>query len=462
MIRKLILPVLAVLGVLFAVYMVRAGNKPPQVGQPVADPAKPPFKLYVAGAGLVEAATENIQVGTPVAGVVTDVYRQVGDPVKAGVPHELVRRIAPLITAGAADEPYDDMIIAAAPATRPVTQPSDAATADAVTAAAAHLAKVNVNTALATELASLPGVGPKLAGRIVAARPYGSIWDLEGTPLFKIDDRAARSDLAVKYAAADQVRQKLVKLLRGTRDEETRVAQGLYEEALANHENAERLFQRWSKVEDQAALPPDELATRKSNMAEAAARMRSTKANLDKLQAGTWEPDVRIARAELAAADAAVRAAQTEIDRLTVRAPVDGQVLQAKVRRGEYAPVGVMQTPLMLIGQTDVLHIRVDVDEHEAMRVRPAARAVASIRGESRHQVELKCVWIEPYVIPKKSLTGDSSERVDTRVLQVVYSFDPKALRAYVGQQMDVFIDAEQTDGERDFAGSKPSAAPAN
>jgi hypothetical protein len=47
-------------------------------------------------------------------------------------------------------------------------------------------------------------------------------------------------------------------------------------------------------------------------------------------------------------------------------------------------------------------------------------------------------------VLPKQSLTGDSSERVDTRVLQAIYSFDPKTMKnIYVGQQMDVFIEAQ-------------------
>ena len=36
----------------------------------------------------------------------------------------------------------------------------------------------------------------------------------------------------------------------------------------------------------------------------------------------------------------------------------------------------------------------------------------------------LHFVRFEPYVIPKESLTGDTTERVDTRVLQVIYSFD--------------------------------------
>jgi len=44
--------------------------------------------------------------------------------------------------------------------------------------------------------------------------------------------------------------------------------------------------------------------------------------------------------------------------------------------------------------------------------------------------------------VPKRSLTGDSTERVDTRVLQVLYRFDRGDLPVYVGQQMDVFVEA--------------------
>lgn len=453
MIRKYVLPALAVLGVLFGIYMVKAGNKAPPVAPPVADPAKPPYKSWVAGSGLVEAATENIAVGAPVPGVVIEVTARVGDRVRAGLPHEVVRRLVPLFTAGSADEAYDDMVLAAPDAvasSRPATRPADAA-------AAAQPAKVNVNTASAADLAAVAGVGDALAARIVAGRPYASVWDLEGSPLFKVDDRAARSDLAVRRAAAEQARQKLAKLLRGTREEEVRVAVAQRAEAEANYTNAKRLYERYARVEDVGAVPPEELATRESNMREAEARLTRTRAHLDMLQAGTWEPDVAIARAELQAAEAQVRTAQTEIDRLTVRAPVDGQVLQVKVRPGEYAPTGVMQTPLMLVGRTDVLHVRVDVDEHEAMRVRPDAAAVASVRGDSGRKATLRCVRIEPFVVPKKSLTGDSSERVDTRVLQVVYAFDPRELPAYVGQQMDVFVDAERADGERANPASRPA-----
>jgi hypothetical protein len=51
-------------------------------------------------------------------------------------------------------------------------------------------------------------------------------------------------------------------------------------------------------------------------------------------------------------------------------------------------------------------------------------------------------VRFEPYVIPKKSLTGSPSERTDTRVLQAIYRLAPEAMPVYVGQQVDVFIDS--------------------
>jgi hypothetical protein len=74
--------------------------------------------------------------------------------------------------------------------------------------------------------------------------------------------------------------------------------------------------------------------------------------------------------------------------------------------------------------------------------VRQGARAVAYVRGNSSITTPLQFVRIEPFIVPKRSLTGDTTERVDTRVLQVIYAFEPGDLPVYVGQQMDVYIDA--------------------
>jgi HlyD family secretion protein len=346
MFRKIFLPALAVLGVAFAIYTVKAGNKPVPVSKPVAEPALAPFRSYVAGSGLIEASTENIAVGTHVAGVVTNVQAKVGDTVKAGA------------------------------------------------------------------------------------------------PLFQIDDRDLRAQLAVREASLLSARAELAKLENSPRPEEVPIAEAKVGEARATLENAKIVLARWQRVEDPRAVSPEELRQAKLAVEIAAANVKEFEANLALLKAGAWGPDKDIARAKVASAQAQVDAAGTELERLTVRAPVDGRLLQVRIRPGEFAPVGVLADPLMLIGRTDVMHIRVDVDENEASRVRRGARAVAYVRGNSSITAPLEFVRIEPYIVPKRSLTGDTTERVDTRVLQVIYAFEPADLPVYVGQQMDVYIDA--------------------
>jgi hypothetical protein len=112
----------------------------------------------------------------------------------------------------------------------------------------------------------------------------------------------------------------------------------------------------------------------------------------------------------------------------------------------------------MTMGRDDPLHVRADIDETEAWRVRPESPAMARLRGNPAISVPLSFVRFEPYVLPKKSLSGDMSERVDTRVLQVIYAFAPKDFPAFVGQQVDVFIKAT---GREDAApGPVADAAP--
>ncbi len=126
-------------------------------------------------------------------------------------------------------------------------------------------------------------------------------------------------------------------------------------------------------------------------------------------------------------------------DRLTVRASRAGTILQVNTRAGEYAMPGAVE-PLLLLGDTQQLQVRADVDEVNAPLVAPKAPGIAYLKGNTRHAIPLSFVRIEPYVVPKKSLTGDNTERVDTRVLQIIYRFDRPAFPVYAGQQLDVFI----------------------
>ena len=363
-VRSIVIPALAVVGVAAAFYTAAQSNKPVVPAQPVASPATSPFATPVAGAGIVEASTQNIAIGSNVPGIVTKVFVKVGDNVKAG------------------------------------------------------------------------------------------------DPLFQIDDRSRQSELLVRKAELAARRAVLASAkAKVARDQQWPRAEMIppveaqvsaAEAALADMTT--QLANATEASSTPGAIAAEELSRRKWAVELAKARVAEARSELALMKAGTWAQDLAITQAQVTEAEAQVQAAeanvsatQTEIDRLTVKAPAEGQVLQVNIRTGEFAQAGPLSTPLMLFGATSTLHVRVDIDENDAWRVKSDAKARASLRGNASLTTDLVFVRIEPYVVPKKSLTGDSAERVDTRVLQVIYSFPGGSLPVYVGQQMDVFIEAGPT-----------------
>lgn len=143
-------------------------------------------------------------------------------------------------------------------------------------------------------------------------------------------------------------------------------------------------------------------------------------------------------------ASAAVDVIKTDIERCHVRAPIDGEILQLTARVGQYANVNPFDNqPIVLFGDTKYCHVRVDIDEEDAWRYQTAASATAYVRGNAHIIIPLEYVYSEPYVVPKSSLSGIDTQRVDTRVLQVIYRFDKSAYPVYVGQLLDVYIHAQ-------------------
>ncbi len=157
---------------------------------------------------------------------------------------------------------------------------------------------------------------------------------------------------------------------------------------------------------------------------------------------------LREAEADLLAARAQLEVTLTEIERSVVRAPMDATVLQVKVRKGEYAQVGASINPLLLLGGTGPLRVRVDIDETDAPRISESAAATGQLRGGDAKTIPLRFVRFEPFVVPKKSLTGDATERVDTRVLQCIYEIGASSAPIFIGQQMDVFIEEPRMVGD--------------
>lgn len=102
-------------------------------------------------------------------------------------------------------------------------------------------------------------------------------------------------------------------------------------------------------------------------LAAAKAKLARSQADLDLLKSGSWEYDRDVTKAALARAEAEVAKIEVELDRLVVRALVAGRVLQVNVRPGEFVGTPANQ-PLVILGNTDRLHVRVDIDEYDIPR----------------------------------------------------------------------------------------------
>jgi HlyD family secretion protein len=262
----------------------------------------------------------------------------------------------------------------------------------------------------------------------------------KGARLFSLDDRDLQAELVLRKSSLFLSETRLEKLAASPRPEDLPPAEAKVREAEELYRDAAVQLNLIESVRDKRAIRDEDLQRRRLAVKGAEARLDGAKAELARLKAGTWKPDLDIGRAEVEEARRRVERLEADLTRLVVTAPIDGEILQCKLHAGEYAQAGSLAQPLILMGRTARLNVRADIDEQDAWRVKAGATASGMVRGNSGERLRLQFVRVEPYVIPKRNLTGDSTERVDTRVLQAIFALDAGA-RVYAGQQLDIFID---------------------
>jgi len=245
-------------------------------------------------------------------------------------------------------------------------------------------------------------IAPAISGRIDKVFVKVGSRVQKGDPLFEIDAREAASNVVLEEKQLEVLAARL------------KEAEVLVEDRQKQVTRSNTLLERKAGSEDLAERNQFALLAAKTALSSALANYHHGIAMVEK--------------------------AKVTLDIHTVRAPRNARVLQVSIREGEFANTAT-ESSLMLLGDTDRLQIRADVDEDSASRIRANVPAVAYLKGMRSAPIPLEFVRIEPYILPKRSLTGESTERVDTRVLQVIFQFSPPAFPVYPGQQMDVFIE---------------------
>lgn len=277
-----------------------------------------------------------------------------------------------------------------------------------------------------------------------------------GAPLFQLDERPLQAELRTREAALAAALARRERLRALPRPEEVpplvaRVSE--LEMTLADWQSQVRRMET-ALEKNPGSVAGDDLERRRWQAKAAGQALERARAELHLTRAGAWAPDLAQAEAEVLQAEAAAQVVRTDLERARVRAPGPGVVLEVNVRVGEYAQAG--GGGLVVFGDRGAPLVRVDVDEESAPLVQGRPKALGTLRGFPHHRFPLEFVRIEPYMKPKRSLTGDNRERVDTRVLQVLFRIAEQPLPVYVGQQMDVYMEGPDRTAIVE-AGSRPS-----
>ena len=273
-----------------------------------------------------------------------------------------------------------------------------------------------------------------------------------GMPLIAIDDAVQRATTAQLKSQAEAARALLDELRAQPRKETLEVARAQVEYANAGLKNARDQLdkQQRSYGLDPRSVSRDALDSAANAVGVAKTNLDVVLRQYDLTKAGAWSYDIQNQERQCDALNKAYQASGALLDKYLIRAPADGVVFSINAAVGSYISAqGAYDSytqglsPVLVMGSDQkYLGVRCYIDEILVHRLpQPAQiRAKMFLRGTDV-SLPLEYVRVQPYVSPKIELSNQRTERVDVRVLPLLFRFaKPKGLVLYPGQLVDVFI----------------------
>jgi HlyD family secretion protein len=214
------------------------------------------------------------------------------------------------------------------------------------------------------------------------------------------------------------------------------------EDTLAKDETAYEMNAR--------SISKDALDTARNTAEVAKASLAVAKKQCDLTKAGAWSYDIKNQERQYNALQKSFLASSALLSKYMLRASRDGIVLSINPAVGSFvSPQGAYETytqgmlPVLVVGSSQAsLNVRCYVDEILVPRMPPASemKAQMSIRG-SNVKLALDYVRTQPLVSPKIELSDQRTERVDVRVLPIIFRVkNSEKMNLYPGQLVDVYI----------------------
>lgn len=276
----------------------------------------------------------------------------------------------------------------------------------------------------------------------------------QGTPLLRLEDSIQRASAEQQRAQAEAALAMLQELKAEPRAETLAVSKAQMGYAEASLKTAADTYDKQSRSYqlEPKSVSKDVLDTARNNAEAARRNLEVAQRQYQLTKAGAWEYDVRNQDKQYQALLKAAASAQALLDKYTVRAPADGVVLSIGAAVGSYvsSAQGIYDSytqgsaPAVVMGHPqDALQVRCYIDEILVHRLPQGQQVKAQmfVRGTDV-KLPLEFVRIQPYISPKIELSDARTERVDVRVLPVIFKFaKPQDLNLYPGQLVDVYVE---------------------
>jgi len=282
------------------------------------------------------------------------------------------------------------------------------------------------------------GIGTEVDGKLAAVRVEEGQAVRRGQVLATLvnGDYAARVRLA--EAAVAERGAELERLRNGARPQERRESEAYVVEARAVREQARAERDRRRFLLERGAISRSELEAAEREFAVAEARVEATGQRASLVQAPTRDEEIRRAEAEVASAEARLAEARALLARTVIVSPIDGVVLRKNKRTGESVSTQGT-TPIVVLGDTSRLRVRVDVDETDVARVAVGQKVTVRASAFGTRTFTGRVSRVGQTLGRKNFRSDDPAERVDTKVLETLVDMDA-GTELPVGLRVDAVI----------------------
>jgi HlyD family secretion protein len=264
-----------------------------------------------------------------------------------------------------------------------------------------------------------------VAGRVGEVHVTEGQMVTKGQLLVTLESGVEQAALAAAEAELAGAAAEASRTLRGLRQEDVDAVIEDARAAEARAEQSQNAAERTKALAAKGSATPDELDRAISAAAADKATAKAAAARMQAAMNGSRSEDVLSGRARAEAARARRDQARAALARMMINATDDGEVLQLKFRPGEYFVPGGAE-PLVVVGDTRELYVRMDVDERDIARVKSGASAHVTADAFGDHSFDATIVEIGRRMGRKNVRTDDPTERKDTKILEVLLKLNDR------------------------------------